>query len=403
MTSQAHAVPQSEHPDTAIKRRILIVDDDHAIVRVFANTLKTANYEVVCANDGTQATTLLDAGAFDVIISDISMPGMSGIEFLQAVRRRDLDVPVVLVTGEPDIDSAVRAVEYGALRYLEKPVSPDSLRDVVRRAVQFHELARIKREAMCLLRDRAREASDRAGLEAAFTEVIGSLRMDFQPIVQCSTRTVLGYEALVRSPSSTLPNPPAILEAAERLERMHELGREIRARVAKAIPVVPRDELVFVNLHSLELADEELYSPGAPLSAHAARVVLEVTERARLDQVAALQDRIRRLRSLGYRLAVDDLGAGYAGLTSFVQLEPEFVKIDMTLIRDVHRSGTKQRLLRSTFDVCRELGIRVVGEGVETRQELHELLRLGADLLQGYLFGRPAEGFCSVPPQAFDI
>ena len=134
MTSQAHAVPQSEHPDTAIKRRILIVDDDHAIVRVFANTLKTANYEVVCANDGTQATTLLDAGAFDVIISDISMPGMSGIEFLQAVRRRDLDVPVVLVTGEPDIDSAVRAVEYGALRYLEKPVSPDSLRDVVRRA-----------------------------------------------------------------------------------------------------------------------------------------------------------------------------------------------------------------------------------------------------------------------------
>jgi len=184
---------------------------------------------------------------------------------------------------------------------------------------------------------------------------------------------------------------------------MHELGREIRARVAKAIPVVPRDELVFVNLHSLELADEELYSPGAPLSAHAARVVLEVTERARLDQVAALQDRIRRLRSLGYRLAVDDLGAGYAGLTSFVQLEPEFVKIDMTLIRDVHLSGTKQRLLRSTFDVCRELGIRVVGEGVETRQELHELLRLGADLLQGYLFGRPAEDFCSVPPQAFDI
>jgi len=211
------------------------------------------------------------------------------------------------------------------------------------------------------------------------------------------------YEALVRSPSPTLPNPPAVLEAGERLGRMNELGRVIRERVARVMPSVPSNQIVFVNLHPLEIADEELISPEAPLSAHASRVVLEVTERARLDDVSDLDERIRALRSLGYRLAVDDLGAGYAGLTSFVRLNPEFVKIDMTLTRDLHRSETKRVLVRSALDLCREMSIRAIVEGVETKDELRALLGIGADLLQGYLFGRPGEALRPVGSESFDV
>jgi EAL domain-containing protein (putative c-di-GMP-specific phosphodiesterase class I) len=184
---------------------------------------------------------------------------------------------------------------------------------------------------------------------------------------------------------------------------MNELGRVIRERVARVMPSVPSNQIVFVNLHPLELADEELISPEAPLSAHASRVVLEVTERARLDDVSDLDERIRALRSLGYRLAVDDLGAGYAGLTSFVRLNPEFVKIDMTLTRDLHRSETKRVLVRSALDLCREMSIRAIVEGVETKDELRALLGIGADLLQGYLFGMPGEALRPVGSESFDV
>jgi len=402
MPSTTTSLVQTEESRPHTKRRVLIVDDDEVLSGVFARAL-AVDYLVQSARDGREAARLLETESFDVVVTDISMPEMTGVELLQIVRNHDLDVPVVLVTGAPDIASAARAVEYGAFRYLEKPVSTRILQEVVHRAAQLHELARIKRQAMALLRDRASEASDRAGLASAFTGILGTLSMHFQPIVRSSTRSVFAYEALVRSPSPTLPNPPALLEAGERLGRMNELGRVIRERVARVMPSVPSDEIVFVNLHPLELGDEELISPEAPLSAHASRVVLEVTERARLEDVSDLDERIRALRSLGYRLAVDDLGAGYAGLTSFVRLDPEFVKIDMTLTRDLHRSETKRVLVRSALDLCREMSIRAIVEGVETKDELRALSGIGADLLQGYLFGKPGEALRPVASESFDI
>ena len=373
--------------------RVLIVDDDEPLARTLTRALEGAAYEVRWARDGADAERALSAESFDVVVSDISMPGMTGIELLQAIRRRDLDVPVVLMTGEPDLDSAVRAVEHGALRYLEKPVSIQALREVVARATRLHELARVKRRALSLVGDRAREASDRAGLETAFSSVLESLSIHFQPIAQLSPWTVFAYEALLRSSNATLPSPPSVLEAAERLNRMHELGRAVRRRVAEAMPHVAEDVLLFVNVHPLELQDDELFCATSPLTRQAGRVVLEITERTHLDRVPELAERIDRLRALGYRLAVDDLGDGYAGFTTFVRLNPEFAKIDMSLIRDLQGSEAKRALVSSILDLCRGMGIRVVAEGVETEDEMRELVRLEADLLQGYLLGRPAPGF----------
>src|SRR5207249_3254913 len=96
------------------------------------------------------------------------------------------------------------------------------------------------------------------------------------------------------------------------------------------------------------------------------------------------------------RIAVDDLGAGYAGLSSFAQLEPEVVKLDMTLVRDAPGSLTKQRLIRSMVTLCDEMGLTVVAEGVETAAERDVLVALGCHLLQGYLLGRPGRPFPEV-------
>ena len=98
--------------------RVLLVDDDPAIIRAYGSVLTRHGVAVETASNGKEGAARVKAASFNVIVSDISMPEMTGIEFLKAVRAYDLDVPVILMTGEPNVESAMRAVEYGAFRYL---------------------------------------------------------------------------------------------------------------------------------------------------------------------------------------------------------------------------------------------------------------------------------------------
>jgi EAL domain-containing protein (putative c-di-GMP-specific phosphodiesterase class I) len=188
-------------------------------------------------------------------------------------------------------------------------------------------------------------------------------------------------------------NPAEMLDAAERLGRLDELGRAVRAHVAAAASAAPEGAKLFVNLHSSDLNDEELLSVHAPLSRIASRVVLEVTERASLYGVKDVGARVAKLKSLGFRIAIDDLGAGYAGLTSFTQLEPAVAKLDMSLVRGIDTDPRRETIVRSMKLLCDDLGILVVAEGVETPAERDALVDVGCDLLQGYLFARPERGF----------
>jgi EAL domain-containing protein (putative c-di-GMP-specific phosphodiesterase class I) len=374
-------------PDPGGKGRVLIVDDEPALLEVWGEILADAGWRVDTAADGARALEILLHGAFDTILTDIDMPGLNGLQLLRAIRARDFDVPVVLMTGHPRTETAIEAVEQGALRYLVKPVAASTLTEAVEAATRLNRIARLKREALALLGGESGLPGDLAGLDGAFARGLEGLRMVYQPIVRADG-TLFGHEALLRSDLAALPSPLAMFEAAERLGRVHDLGRKIRARVAASLHPATGAAL-FVNVHALELNDPDLYASGAPLSARAGEVVLEVTERSAFDRVPDLRDRIKALRDLGYRIAVDDLGAGYAGLTSFAALEPEVVKLDMALVRGVDREPIKQRLVGSMTRLCRELGILVIAEGVETTAEKETVAELGCDLLQGYLFGRP--------------
>jgi EAL domain-containing protein (putative c-di-GMP-specific phosphodiesterase class I) len=368
---------------------VLLVDDEMSIARSYARILAAAGFAVDVAMDGREAADIARSKSFDVIVSDIAMPEMNGLALLRSVREHDLDVPVILMTGGPAIESAVQAMEYGALRYLIKPIEPHELEEVVTRAVRLHQMAKIKREALELVRLEGKHLGDRAGLEARFANALRTLWVAYQPIVSWSAQQVFAYEALVRNEESTLRSPPDLFAAAERLGRLQELGRTIRDRVARTVDELPMEGLLFVNVHAMELDDESLFSAEAPLSRHAGRVVLEITERAPIERIRDVGGRVAQLRSLGYRIAVDDLGAGYAGLASFAHLEPEVVKVDMSLIRGLDRSPMKQKLLRSIVALCQELSIQMIAEGIETEAERDTLVHLGGDLCQGYLFARP--------------
>lgn len=376
---------------------VLLVDDERALLQVTTILLTSWGYEVVAREDAETAIRALDERSFSFVLSDIGLPGADGLDVLKAVRARDLDVPVVLMTGGPTLETAMRAVELGAFRYLRKPVVPDELKKLAELAVRLHRMALARRQAALLVGDGTGLVGDLAGLTASFDRALPNLWIAFQPIVRPNDRSLFGYEALVRSREATLPHPGALFEAAERLGRLQDLGRAIRGAVAQQL-----DEhdcpCQLVNLHPEDLLDDDLFDAKAPLSRHAHRVVLEVTERAPLERVSDVRGRVGRLRALGYRIAIDDLGSGYAGLNSFALLEPEVVKLDMALVRGVNEFPTKQKLVASMVALCRELGMEVICEGVETEAERDALAALGCLLQQGFLFARPGPSF---PPPSF--
>ena len=165
------------------KGSILLVDDDEGVRRNYAKLLQRLGFAVETAPDGQQAVELLGVSSFDIIISDLSMPHMDGLQFLRAVRQQDLDIPVVLMTGAPGLETAVAAVEYGAFRYLTKPVDSHELAEVVRRAVSMGRMAKLKREAIELVGSRGMQLGDRASLDARFDNALERLWMAYQPIV----------------------------------------------------------------------------------------------------------------------------------------------------------------------------------------------------------------------------
>ncbi len=196
---------------------------------------------------------------------------------------------------------------------------------------------------------------------ASLDQALASMWVAYQPIVRAGAGSLFGYEALLRSDEPTLPDPGAFLDAAERLGRLHDVGRVVRERASLPMVSIPPPTLL-----------------------------LEITERASLDAIGDVPSRMARLREHGFRIAIDDLGAGYSGLTSFTSLAPDFVKLDMSLIRDIHKTPVKRKLVHFVTALCRDLGVTVVAEGIEVAEERDAILELGCDLLQGYLFGKPA-------------
>jgi EAL domain-containing protein (putative c-di-GMP-specific phosphodiesterase class I) len=373
--------------------RVLLVDDDTTLRNGYERALARHGWTVDTAGDGLEAKERLKTASFDVIVSDIQMAGYGGVEFLRAVRDLGLDVPVILMTGKPTMNSTISAVEHGAFRYLIKPIGNEALDEVVAHAARLSKLAALKRQALELHDGRVQVEGDRAALTARFQSALDRMWVAFQPIVCWREREVFGYEALLRTDEATMASPLDFLDAAEKLGRLHEVGRTVRAKVAECAPELPAGMSLFVNLHASDLDDVTLFDTSSPFAKIAQRVVLEVTERSSLDAIKDLSGRVKMLRGCGFRVAIDDLGAGYAGLTSFTQLDPEVAKLDMSLVRGIDTHLQKQSIVRAMKSLCDELRIAVVAEGVETAAERDMLVELGCDLLQGYLFARPGRGF----------
>ena len=355
--------------------RVLVVDDDELFLRVCDSVLRRAGLTVETCQSPTEALERLGRERFDTIVSDFCMPSLTGLEFLKAARAFDATVPFVLMTGEPSMESAIAAIDQGVHKYLRKPFDMPEFVSMVSEAVKRHS-----------------GTDELDSLHRRLDAALEGLWMAYQPIVEFSKRRPLAYEALLRTSAPEAKGPADVLDLAEKTGRLFDLGRAVRRAVAVDLPQLSAETDVFVNLHPDDLEDPELYQLSSPLTAFAPRVVLEITERASIAHDGDLIAHIHAL-TLGFRVAVDDLGAGYAGLTLLARVQPEFVKLDGSLVRDIDRSAVNQMVVAAVVGLSTRMGLKVIAEAIETAPELAMLRVLGVDLLQGYFFARPAKPF----------
>lgn len=389
MNMQEPTFPSTSAGDAVGARdTVLLVDDEASILEVYGSLL-ARDYACVAARSVSEAQEHLRSGEVAAVLVDVMMPGADGFEMLRRVRAVDLDVPVILITGSPSLDSAIRAVERGAFRFLVKPISAQDLRAAIGAAVRQCKLARAHRQARDVLGASALPA-DEAGREEWVDDVLASLQLHVHPILDLRDQSLFAVEGLSRFQRAALPGVEEVIHGIESAGRLAEFGRAVRNQAADLMRALPSGAHFFVNLHPTDLLDADLYDPDSALARNAHRVVLEVTERGRVAELSDLGGRLARLRDLGFRLAVDDLGAGNNGLATFSQLEPEFVKLDRVLVQGAASNLRLYKIVMRLCQLSREMGAKIIAEGIETAAQEEAMRSAGCDFVQGWLYGRPA-------------
>jgi EAL domain-containing protein (putative c-di-GMP-specific phosphodiesterase class I) len=367
--------------------RVLLVDDEPDLTRGLKTGLRKTKWAIDTADGGEAALEMLRENGYDVVVSDERMPGMQGSDLLTLVKKEFPATLRITLSGQASLERAVHAINAAEIhRYLLKPCPPSEVQATI------EELLEKRDELDDLSTARAAdEAREFEALTGIFEEAMDQMWMSYQPIWTGESE-IYGYEALLRTDSEAVLGPQHFFEMAESLDRSLELGRVIRDMVGEEISRAATCAKIFVNVNPDHLADESLYGSSAPLSKHADRVVIEITERSALSSDDDLVASLARLSDLGFDIAVDDLGAGYSGLNTFSMLSPAIVKLDMEMIRNIDRAPTKQAVVGAMAELCKWLEIKSIAEGIETEAEYLTAKSLGCSLFQGYLLGEPERG-----------
>lgn len=273
----------------------------------------------------------------------------------------------------------------GTARYLRSSVTP--VRDQRGRVTAYHGFSTdVTAEREC----RERREAGRARIEAALSDPDG-LRIVFQPIVDVGTGQLVGVEALSRFTAEPYRAPDVWFDEAWELGLGPALELHALAAACRALPELPDGAYLSLNVAPATMLDDRFAALLDSLGPDAARVVVEVTEHAVVDDYAALAEVVRQIRPAGCRLAVDDAGAGYASMQHILRLSPDIIKLDRGIVDHADTDPARRALLTAMATFAASLGMTVVAEGVERAEEVAALTEAGVRLAQGYHFARPDE------------
>jgi EAL domain-containing protein (putative c-di-GMP-specific phosphodiesterase class I) len=218
----------------------------------------------------------------------------------------------------------------------------------------------------------------------------------YEPIVNLTTREVLGHEALVRGPwKSDLHTPNQLFRLAEETGLVFELDCLCRRTALRGARGLEAGRKLFLNclptaIHDPAFRGEVLRRTLEDLRLRPEDMVFEISERESIENFSIFREARDHLKGLGFQIALDDTGVAYGSLEAVMELAPDFIKVDMSLVRGIDTDPPRQELLRALHAVAGKLGGQIIAEGIETAEELEALQRLGVPYGQGYLFGRAA-------------
>ncbi len=332
----------------------------------------------------------------------------------------DYDVPgkIFFMSGNSDVIEVFRSKIVERIQYRYEPagyiaVATENVRGLLMTICRDLQLSDIEKQdinAVVLSDDEELDVThfsrivplERLCNIAAATDLIEvlktkSITTHFQPIVEIESHAVFAHECLLRGVRSdgTLIPPNVLLEQATRADLTFNLDRLARETALKTAAVKRIDVNVFINFLPSTIYDPEncLKSTvewAERLDFDFRKIVFEVVETERITDVRHLIGILNYYHDRGFRVALDDVGSGYSSLNMLADIKPDFIKIDMNLIRGIDRDEMKQSIFRALMDIARQNSIKVLAEGVETPEELAFLRRANVDLAQGYLFAKPS-------------
>ena len=378
--------------------RLILADDESSILDAMSELVSMDKHiEVVgTARDAGEAIDLAELHTPDVALLDVRMPGGGGSRAAREIRRRSPATRIVALSASTDPRTVVSMVRAGAVGYVGKDQPADEVLRAIHRSARGRSslvVDRLGEVAEGLAEQQARPVARIAGRASVSADRIReAIRGDvlhtvFQPIVDLSDGRVLGVETLSRFMTRPRRSPETWFSEAARQGLLTELELSAASNAFDHLDDIPDDVYLSVNV-----SPETLHDPRLAQALHsipARRVIIELTERSPIHDYEETRTRLTELRDLGARLAIDDVGSGFSGLAHVVELSPDLLKFDRSLVGGVDTDEHKSALVARLTSYAEEVGMEVVAEGIETLAELDSLRELGVGTGQGFLLGRP--------------
>jgi len=381
---------------SAAPLRVLIADDEESVREALADLVRTdpALRVVGTAGDARETADVAAVTRPDVALIDVRMPG-GGVRAVQALRTRSPATRILALSASGTPGDVLEMLRAGAAGYLVKGTAPAEVLEAIHRvaAGQSPLSPEIADSVVRGLADRlqadasAREARQRRVDTVDALSRGEGLEVVFQPICELRSRAVVGAEALSRFEVEPRRPPDQWFAEAASLGRGVELEVAALRRASALRRLLPAASFLSVNASPALLISRSGQDALAELSSGG--LVVEVTEHAPIEDYDAVAQAVRSLRTLGVRLAVDDVGAGYASLRHILRLDPQVLKLDISLCRGIAEDRARQALAAALISFARGIAAQVIAEGIELEEDLDALVGLGVEHGQGYLLGRP--------------
>jgi EAL domain-containing protein (putative c-di-GMP-specific phosphodiesterase class I)/CheY-like chemotaxis protein len=377
--------------------RVLIADDEPEVRDALAELLGAEDglRVVATAGDADEAAARASATVPDVALVDVKMPKGGGPRAAREILRLSPRTRVLALSAYEDRETVLTMLGAGAVGYLVKGTPPEDIVHAIGRAargqtsVSSEVMAGVVDELTTQLRRAEVQSHElRERRERVARTIDGrAFTMVYQPILRLPSRDVVGFEALARFTAELVRPPDAWFREAAEVGLGLELELAATRRALEDLDALPSGAYLSLNLSHRSAMSPRLLEAvaGAPLE----RIVVEITEHERVEDYDELATALDRLRGGGARIAIDDAGAGFASLRHTLLLNPDTIKLDISLTRGIDGDRAKRALARSLISFAQEMRMDIVAEGIETKAELETLLGLGAHLGQGFFLARP--------------